>query len=113
MAGINAASNVKDQPPLILYCTEAYTAILIDDLISKGTNSNPTACSPRARSSAGTLRIDNAYCRQTAHGLQAILLGKKIGPGCVGNQTDAAAVRSVGGDRHVKTQAGGQTPRAR
>src|SRR5438270_1213644 len=38
MAGINAALQVKAEPPLILDRTEAYTAILIDDLISKGTN---------------------------------------------------------------------------
>src|SRR6202521_2394535 len=38
MAGINAALQVKGQPSLILDRTEAYTAILIDDLISKGTN---------------------------------------------------------------------------
>src|SRR5271155_1938532 len=38
MAGINAALKVKNESPLILDRTEAYTAILIDDLISKGTN---------------------------------------------------------------------------
>src|SRR5579859_4192721 len=38
MAGINAALQVKREPPLILDRTEAYTAILIDDLVSKGTN---------------------------------------------------------------------------
>src|SRR5205807_909993 len=38
IAGINAALKVKSQAPLILNRTEAYTAILIDDLISKGTN---------------------------------------------------------------------------
>src|SRR5579884_3577381 len=38
MAGINAALKIKGEPPLILDRTEAYTAILIDDLISKGTN---------------------------------------------------------------------------
>src|SRR5215470_308743 len=38
MAGINAALKVKNDPPLVLDRTEAYTAILIDDLISKGTN---------------------------------------------------------------------------
>ena len=36
MAGINAALQVKSEPPLILDRTEAYTAILIDDLISQG-----------------------------------------------------------------------------
>ena len=35
MAGINAALQVKQEPPLILDRTEGYTAILIDDLISK------------------------------------------------------------------------------
>src|SRR2546430_685321 len=38
MAGINASLKVKKEEPLILDRTEAYTAILIDDLISKGTN---------------------------------------------------------------------------
>ena len=38
MAGINAALQVKHEPQLILDRTEGYTAILIDDLISKGTN---------------------------------------------------------------------------
>src|SRR5580658_1559656 len=38
MAGINAALKVKNEAPLVLDRTEAYTAILIDDLISKGTN---------------------------------------------------------------------------
>ena len=35
---INAALKIKKEPPLVLDRTEAYTAILIDDLISKGTN---------------------------------------------------------------------------
>jgi len=48
MAGINAALQVKGQPSLILDRQEAYTAILIDDLISKGRTSL-TECLPRAR----------------------------------------------------------------
>src|SRR5207245_10438371 len=38
MAGLNAALKIKSEPPLLLGRTEAYTGILIDDLISKGTN---------------------------------------------------------------------------
>src|SRR5947209_10677305 len=38
----NAALRVKGEPPLVLDRTEAYIAILIDDLISKGTDRKST-----------------------------------------------------------------------
>ncbi len=55
MAGINAALEIRVNPPLILDRTEAYTAILIDDLISKGTNDSLIGMfHPAAPSSACT-----------------------------------------------------------
>ena len=89
MAGVNAVLKLKEKKPFILDRSDAYIGVLIDDLVTKGTNEPYRMFTSRVEYRL-LLREDNADRRLTEKGYRLGIVNKKVYQGILAKKEKIA-----------------------
>jgi len=100
MAGINAALYVLGKEPFILKRNEAYIGVMIDDIVTKGTNEPYRLLSSRAEYRL-LIRHDNADLRLTPYGYKLGLISKERYDAFLKKNENVNRVKEILGNIHL------------